>query len=126
MSWKLGALQLVLFGVLAAGLSACGQNAPNPAASPQTPAPAVAPAKDSPGAAVGKTEAGAASALSADDRKLIEKQKVCPVSGEPLGTMGDPVKVVVKGRTVFLCCDGCKEALMADPDKYLKKLDEKK
>jgi hypothetical protein len=126
MSWKLDALEFVVFGTLAVGLAGCGQNAPNPAAKSQTPAPAAATAKDSPKAAAGKTEAGGSSALSADDRKLIEKQKVCPVSGEALGTMGDPVKVVVKGRTVFLCCDGCKEAIMADPDKYLKKLDEKK
>ena len=39
--------------------------------------------------------------------------------------MGEPVKVVVKERTVFLCCDGCTKKLLADPDKYLAKLDEK-
>jgi hypothetical protein len=62
-------------------------------------------------------------ALSAEDRELIAKQKVCPVSGQVLGSMGDPVKVVVKGRTVFLCCPGCKAAIEKDPDKYLAKLD---
>jgi hypothetical protein len=61
-------------------------------------------------------------ALSAEDRALIEKQKVCPVSGGALGSMGDPVKVVVKGQTVFLCCAGCEEAIKKDPDKYLAKL----
>jgi hypothetical protein len=61
-------------------------------------------------------------ALSAEDRALIEKQKVCPVSGGALGSMGDPVKVVVKGQTVFLCCSGCEEAIKKDPDKYLAKL----
>src|SRR6476469_7672944 len=30
--------------------------------------------------------------LSAEDRAIAEKQKVCPVSGEPLGTMGAPIK----------------------------------
>ena len=61
--------------------------------------------------------------LSAEDRKLAEKQGVCPVSGEKLGSMGEPYKVVVKGRTVFLCCEGCKrDDLLANPDKYLAKL----
>jgi YHS domain-containing protein len=30
--------------------------------------------------------------------------------------------VTVKGKTVFLCCPDCKEAIMKDPDKYLAKL----
>ncbi len=60
--------------------------------------------------------------LSAEDRALIEKQKTCPVTGEPLGSMGEPVKVVVKGQTVFLCCAGCEAAIKKDPDKYLAKL----
>ena len=84
------------------------------------------PGQESAGPAASEAQAGTNAAISDADRKLIEKQKVCPVSGEPLGSMGEAVKVVVKGRTVFLCCEGCKEALMADPDKYLKKLDEKK
>ncbi len=41
-----------------------------------------------------------------------------------LGAMGKPVKVVVKGRAVFLCCTGCKKKFFANPDKYVKKLDE--
>jgi YHS domain-containing protein len=60
--------------------------------------------------------------LNDADRKQAEKQKVCPVSGEPLGSMGKPYKVTVKGRTFFLCCEGCEAELQAHPDKYLKKL----
>ncbi len=60
--------------------------------------------------------------LSAEDRKLAEKQKVCPVTDEPLGSMGVPKKVSVKGQDVFICCEGCEEKLTADPDKYLAKL----
>ena len=60
--------------------------------------------------------------LPPDDRALAEKQKVCPVTGELLGSMGAPYKVTVKGRTVFLCCAGCEEKLKKDPDKYLAKL----
>ena len=60
--------------------------------------------------------------LSPEDRAAAEKQKICPVSGEPLGSMGKPVKVTVKGQTVFLCCAGCEDAIKKDPDKYLAKL----
>ena len=60
--------------------------------------------------------------LSDADRALAEKQRVCPVSGELLGTMGKPVKVEVKGQTVFLCCPDCQDKIKADPDKYLAKL----
>ena len=43
----------------------------------------------------------------------------CPVSGEPLGSMGDQVEVTVEGRLVKLCCSGCKKKLVGAPDKYL-------
>jgi multidrug efflux pump subunit AcrA (membrane-fusion protein) len=45
--------------------------------------------------------------------------KTCPVSGKPLGSMGEPVRVVVDGREVLLCCSGCEPALRRDPGKYL-------
>jgi Cu(I)/Ag(I) efflux system membrane fusion protein len=60
--------------------------------------------------------------LPADDRALAEQQKVCPVSGELLGSMGAPIKIAVKGQPVFICCEGCKEELLAKPDEYLAKL----
>lgn len=61
--------------------------------------------------------------LSAEDRELAEKQKICPVGGGALGSMGAPIKVTVQERTVFLCCEGCKGAIESDPDKFLAKLD---
>jgi YHS domain-containing protein len=64
----------------------------------------------------------ALAALSEADRAAAEKQQVCPVTGKPLGAMGKPYKVEVKGQTVFLCCDGCEDELKKDPDKYLAKL----
>jgi YHS domain-containing protein len=57
--------------------------------------------------------------LSPEDRALVEKQKTCPVSGEPLGAMGKPYKVTVQGRVVFLCCPGCEAKLRENPEKYL-------
>jgi len=61
--------------------------------------------------------------LSDADKALVEKQKYCIVANEPLGSMGTPIKVNVKGRDVFLCCEGCRDAVLKDPDKYLAKLD---
>ena len=60
--------------------------------------------------------------LSTEDRALAEKQKICPVSGEPLGTMGAPKKISVAGHEVFICCQGCEEDLTSEPDKYFAKL----
>jgi YHS domain-containing protein len=60
--------------------------------------------------------------LSTEDRTIAIKQAVCPVSGEKLGMMGVPVKMDVKGHTVFLCCPSCKDELLGNPDEYLAKL----
>lgn len=60
--------------------------------------------------------------LSADDQLLVKRQKVCPVTDQPLGSMGTPFRMVVAGRTVFLCCSGCAPALKKNPTKYLAKL----
>jgi hypothetical protein len=61
--------------------------------------------------------------LPPEDRALAEKQKVCPVTDAPLGSMGVPFKVTVRGRTVFLCCGGCQEKLNKNADEYLTKLE---
>lgn len=66
--------------------------------------------------------AAAFATLSSADRALAEKQKICPVSGEALGAMGAPIKVDVNGQPVFICCEGCKEDLLAKPEEYLAKL----
>ncbi len=64
----------------------------------------------------------ALSALTEEDRALAIRQKICPVSGMPLGSMGPPPKVDVGGTAVLICCEGCRAVLLADPDKYLAKL----
>jgi len=60
--------------------------------------------------------------LPPEDAATAQKQHVCPVSGEMLGTMGLPVKVSVKERDVWVCCKNCVGKLKADPEKYLAKL----
>jgi len=58
--------------------------------------------------------------LSDDDRALAMAQKFCAVEPENLlGAMGAPVKVMIEGQPVFLCCAGCEEAALADPPKTL-------
>ncbi|HYW79678.1 MAG TPA: efflux RND transporter periplasmic adaptor subunit [Thermoguttaceae bacterium] len=64
----------------------------------------------------------ALSKLSADDRALAEKQRICPVTELPLGSMGTPIKVDVNGQPVFICCEGCRTRLLGAPAKYLAKL----
>jgi YHS domain-containing protein len=49
--------------------------------------------------------------------------KVCPVSGEELGTMGDPVVQVKNGREVRFCCNSCPGKYDADPKKFNAKID---
>lgn len=67
---------------------------------------------------------GALAQLSPEDRSLAEKQKTCPVSGQPLGSMGKPYKVTVKGQDVLLCCQGCESEIKENPEKYLAKLNQ--
>lgn len=60
--------------------------------------------------------------LTPEDRALAQAQKVCVVSKEPLGSMGAPIKVEHNGQVAFLCCDGCRDAFEAEPDKFLAEL----
>ena len=48
---------------------------------------------------------------------------VCPVSGDKLGSMGDPVVKTYGGREVRFCCGGCIKKFEADKDAYWKKID---
>lgn len=53
------------------------------------------------------------------DAALIARQKNCPVMDEPLGSMGNPIKVMVGDKPIFLCCKGCVKEIRAEPTKYL-------
>ncbi len=58
--------------------------------------------------------------LSPGDRSLARAQGYCVVMADnPLGTMGAPIKVMVKDQPVFLCCKGCQRKALANPDKTL-------
>lgn len=49
----------------------------------------------------------------------------CPVSGEKLGSMGDPLVLAYDGREVRLCCKGCVRSFEKDPDKYWAEIDQR-
>lgn len=58
--------------------------------------------------------------LTPEDRRLAEAQGFCPVmTGNRLGVMGAPVKIMVNGQPVFLCCAGCRMRALANPDRTL-------
>lgn len=60
-----------------------------------------------------------ADSLPPSDQEAARRQKTCPVTRKPLGSMGAPVRVEVNGRVVFLCCSGCEGKLRRDPARYL-------
>jgi len=80
---------------------------------------------------VPKFEADQANYQKKIDAQIIRQQKpsyplaTCVVSGEVLGNpeIGDPIDFVYGDRLVRLCCKRCKSDFMADPGRYLKKLD---
>lgn len=47
----------------------------------------------------------------------------CPVSGQELEAMGDPVVYNYKGREIRFCCPGCIREFEKEPQKYIEKID---
>ncbi len=46
--------------------------------------------------------------------------KICPVSGEKVGQMGEIVKQEYNGKVYNLCCGMCVKDFQKDPAKYAK------
>jgi len=44
--------------------------------------------------------------------------KICPVSGDKIGDMGEPVKYEYKGKVYNLCCKMCLVDFKKDPQKF--------
>lgn len=61
--------------------------------------------------------------LPAPDRPPAEAQRYCPSTGERLGSMGVPVKLMLGGKPVFLCCKGCVDKVKAEPAAVLDKVE---
>ena len=63
--------------------------------------------------------------LSPADRAVVDSQRFCPVLPQNrLGSMGTPVKVLVGGEPVFLCCSGCQDKALSSPNATLAKVKE--
>lgn len=63
--------------------------------------------------------------LPAADLPLAEAQMFCPiVEGSRLGSMGMPVKLMLDGKPVFLCCKGCEDKARANSKATLTNVDE--
>jgi hypothetical protein len=118
MRWNLTMSALVL-GLLAAGCTdtAHDHGPPKPATS------APAPVLNEKEAEIQAERAK----LSPEDRALVEAQEWCAVDNkERLGEMDAPFKLMIKGKPVFLCCEGCRKKAEADPDKTLATVEELK
>lgn len=61
--------------------------------------------------------------LSPADRTLAEAQRFCAVMPESrLGSMGTPVKVMIDGTPVFLCCKSCEDDAKSNPKETVAKV----
>lgn len=55
------------------------------------------------------------------DATAIAEQRLCPVTEEPLSSMGGPWKVYANGQPIFVCCRGCIRRVQENPELYLGK-----
>ncbi len=93
------------------------------------PAPANSPAAPAANAASGDEAkfAKAIAELPEEDRAAATAQKFCAVENKSrLGSMGMPFKVMIEDKPVFLCCEGCKDEALKDPQATLAKVEELK
>ena len=60
--------------------------------------------------------------LEEADRAAIALQKTCPVGGGALGSMGDPIKVTVGGKAVYVCCKACLDGVEDNPDDCVRRV----
>lgn len=68
-------------------------------------------------------------AAAARDAAVVAEQlpsyplDTCVVSGEELGSMGDPIEYVHEGRLLRLCCAGCKRGVEGNAEALVAKVD---
>lgn len=54
-----------------------------------------------------------------DSTKVVEVgNKICPVSGEKVGEMGEIIKYEYNGKIYNLCCQMCVKDFKKNPEKY--------
>jgi YHS domain-containing protein len=64
--------------------------------------------------------------VGADEKakKDAYRLKICIVSGEQLGSMGEPFVYEYEGREVRFCCEGCVKRFEQNPEAYMNRMDE--
>ena len=61
--------------------------------------------------------------LSKVDQSLVKKQRTCPIIDDSqLGSMGVPIKLMLDGKPVFVCCEGCVKSASEHPQETLIKI----
>lgn len=114
----------LLLGLLL-GVVGCPQAEPTPPQA-ETPKKTETP-KSKPSEPVDPEVAAERAKLSAEDKVLVDAQEWCVIStDERLGSMGAPIKLMIKDQAVFICCKGCKRKAEANPDETLAKVAELK
>jgi YHS domain-containing protein len=64
--------------------------------------------------------------FAADKKEKLKPYtlKICVVSGDKLGEMGEPFVYEYQGREIKFCCKGCLKDFNKEPAKYIKKIEE--
>lgn len=124
---------LLISALSLVSLAGCGSEPAKPVETANPPA-AVAPAEVVAKPAAPAPPAAKPVALNAEEKSEIAKltlkvdqdaalaQAKCPVSGEPLGSMGVPIKLTSEGKSLFVCCKGCTKDFEKDPKAVFAKL----
>jgi YHS domain-containing protein len=68
--------------------------------------------------------AEAADAAAVVEEAAPKMNKVCPISGHEIGSMGEAVEVEYNGKKYNLCCAMCKADFEKDPAKFAKMMDD--
>jgi hypothetical protein len=117
---------ILMLPILGLAIVGCNERPAETASKPQAPQAAQAPVVEKKEDPEEVEIREALAKLSPEDRKAAEKQRFCVIEDDSrLGSMGTPIKLDVKGRTVFVCCKGCRKPALADPDKTLATLDKR-
>jgi hypothetical protein len=53
------------------------------------------------------------------DTDAVMRQRVCPVSGDALGSRGPIVKLLIGEYPLYVCCEDCIAAVRESPEKFL-------
>ena len=55
---------------------------------------------------------------------VVVANKICPISGEKIGEMGEGKVVEYNGKQYKLCCAACEKDFLKDPDAAVKKIED--